>query len=305
MTLTQYRQAFRALHLAGVTRDRVGRDGWAEAVKDQIRLTTSMTPRRTPFEPIGEFLTMDRLKAYQAKQREIASRISPAELRRAEALGDLREEVCPKCDGAQYVAARVNEGALATAVPCECMPLEERARRAGIPQRFYAATIASAERRKGQEEAIDFARRWDGRRSVLLYGNNGTGKTRLGCGLLLSRLESGATARYIDAADLMDNLRARFGSDEESSQSYLFHVSNEPLLMLDDVGSEQRSDYTIERMATLINRRYNDEAPTVITTNLVHKEIAERYGRRLADRLYEWKFVEMAGGSVRRERAAS
>lgn len=300
MTLTEYRKLAQALALVGTTPASVGREAWRATMRLSM---TSETPHRVrlgPRTPGLIFPNMEALKRWQAAQRSAAS---PSEIARAEALGDRRDELCPKCDGARMVAVRSAPGQLAVAMPCECMPLEERAALAGIPRMFEAATLDTFERRRGSVEAWEFATQWDGQRSAVLWGANGTGKTRLGCGMLLSRLERGFQARFVSAADLMDDMQARFGKDTESSQEYLQRVSREPLLMLDDVGAEGDSPWTVQRMTTLIDRRYRSEFPTILTTNLTHREIAERYGRRLADRLYLWSFIEVGGGSVRRERA--
>lgn len=293
----------RALRLVGTTPRSVGREAWRATMRASMTSTSRPLTQSGPAGMERMAITMEGLRAYQAKQREIASRISPGEIARAEALGDRRAEVCPKCDGARYVGVQMTPGAMVTAVPCECMPLEERAQRAGIPRMFQGATLATFERRDGSAHARQYALRWDGRGSVVLWGANGTGKTRLGCGMLLERLARGFEARFLSAADLMDDLRARFGNDSESSQEYSYRISREPILMLDDVGAEQDSPFSRTTMATLIDRRYRSELPTILTTNLTHRDIAERYGRRLADRLYLWSFIEVGGGSVRRERA--
>lgn len=196
---------------------------------------------------------------------------------------------------------RVKPGALAVHAPCSCQPLAARARGAGIDSKFLTATLASFRPLPGKQAALAFAERWDGRRSVVLWGAvNGAGKTHLGTSLLLLNLERGMPARCVSVADFMDGLRARFDDEREQSQAYFDRVSHEPVLMLDDLGKEQDTPWTRERMSTLIDRRYKTEATTIVTTNLTHRGIAERYGTHLADRLNEWAFVEVGGASMRR-----
>ena len=242
---------------------------------------------------------MERLRQIQARNRE---RATPGELARAQSLGDVEAVDCAVCDGSRFVGVRMAEGKPAVAVPCECMPLEERAEFAGIDRRYWGATLDTFKTAPGKNAALAFARAWDGAESVVLWGDVGRGKTHLGCGLLLVNLEQSRPARFVSVAQLMDELKARFDDDaKEQSQAYFDRIANQPVLMLDDLGKEQDTPWTRERMSTLLDRRYRGQLTTIITTNLTHAEVAARYGTHLADRLYEWKWVEVGGVSVRKE----
>lgn len=308
MTLTQYRNARRALALVGRTRAEFSRDDWLAVVKDLARQQTTLTTSRPmPFERPGVeiFKDLESLKAYQAVEREAASRHSPGEIERAAALGDLHENRCENCDGARWVGVRMSAGATAVAVPCrECTTLEERAANAGIESRYRSATVESFRPEPGKERAVEFAREWDARRSVVFTGDVGRGKTHLGCGLVHKAIDRGLPARFVSIAELMDELKARFDDGaKEQSQAYFDRTIQTHVLMLDDLGKEQDTPWTRERVSTLIDRRYKSELPTIVTTNLTHKDIAERYGRHLGDRLYEWAWVPVEGVSMRREKA--
>src|SRR5690606_34553155 len=112
-----------------------GREAWWEFVKAQSRLPALETRQQEAFEPMR--ITPKQLQAIQERERRFAS---PAEIARAEALGDRAEE-CPHCGGAGVVGMRMNPGELAIHAPCECQPLEARAAYAGIPSRYRAATL--------------------------------------------------------------------------------------------------------------------------------------------------------------------
>ena len=300
MTLTQYRNARRALALAGVTRADLSRDDWLATVRDLVRQqTTSTTSRPTRSEPL---MTLERLKRIQERERQSAS---PAEIERAEALGDVHSHRCSTCEDARWLGVRMKPGALAVAVPCiDCTTLEERAANAGIEARYRSATVESFRPEAGKERALEFAREWDCRCSVVFTGDVGRGKTHLGCGLLHKAIDRVLPARFVSIAELMDELKARFDDGaKEQSQAYFDRIAQTHVLMLDDLGKEQDTPWTRERVSTLIDRRYKSELPTIVTTNLTHKEIAERYGRHLGDRLYEWSWVPVGGVSMRRERA--
>ena len=57
--------------------------------------------------------------------------------------------------------------------------------------------------------------------------------------------------------------------------------------LLDDLGAEKRSDFTVERLTELIDERMRMGWRTAITTNLGREELADRCGERLASRLFQ------------------
>lgn len=57
------------------------------------------------------------------------------------------------------------------------------------------------------------------------------------------------------------------------------------LLVLDDLGVEDASDRTNATLDDLINHRFENTLPTVVTTNLSPKQFEARYGARIRDRV--------------------
>ncbi|MDQ3413052.1 MAG: ATP-binding protein, partial [Chloroflexota bacterium] len=55
------------------------------------------------------------------------------------------------------------------------------------------------------------------------------------------------------------------------------------LLILDDLGTENTTPWAREKLYQLINHRYNERLPTIITSNQEHKLIDERILSRLLD----------------------
>ena len=75
---------------------------------------------------------------------------------------------------------------------------------------------------------------------------------------------------------------------------FLDRLASVDLLHVDDLGAENRTDWALEQLYSIVNTRYEDERSTVVTTNLMPGR-ARRAARR-ADRL-------PAGGDVRRSPA--
>lgn len=298
-----YLATVRMLRRGGITPAAVGRDAWAAFVEDQHRRansTLSPPTRSGPMRRIGADLLGIETQILRRRSG------SQAEVARAEALGDLADLYgsCANCDGARFVRIPpVPPALIPPRVPCwECVPIATMARWAGVDRRFQDATLATFSPLEGKRAGLETARAWDGRRPVVITGLQGRGKTRLGVGMLLQAITRGADARFYYVPDLLDDLKARFGDDlEEQSQALFDRIANTPVLMLDDLGKEGGTPWAVERVSTLLDRRYRREMATIITTNLDHLELARRYSNSTADRLFEAEWIELGGVSVRKD----
>jgi DNA replication protein DnaC len=142
-------------------------------------------------------------------------------------------------------------------------------------------------------------------RSLLLLGPTGTGKTYQAYGAIRDLALAGVAARWVvtTAADLYAALRPRHGIDSEAEFRRYRDAS---VLLLDDLGAERKpTEFTEEINFRLINWRYENHLPTLITSNLVPKEISARLGDRVTSRLIEMcERVVFAGPDRRRGEAA-
>ncbi|HCA84137.1 MAG TPA: ATP-binding protein [Streptomyces sp.] len=140
--------------------------------------------------------------------------------------------------------------------------------------------------------------------SLLLVGATGTGKTHQAYGAIRSLIATGVGVRWqaTTAADLYADLRPRLGHDPERK---LMDLARCPLLILDDLGAAKSSEWTEELTYRLINRRYNEMLPTLITTNLAISDLRGAVGDRVASRLAEMTERVVLTGADRRRRNAA
>ncbi|MGX2994877.1 ATP-binding protein [Streptomyces sp. JNUCC 64] len=144
--------------------------------------------------------------------------------------------------------------------------------------------------------------------ALLLTGQTGTGKTHEAYGAL-RRVAAGGPDRFevitVNSADMYGRLRPSqvMGAAERE----LRRLSEVQYLLLDDLGTAKTSEWTEEVTYRLINYRYNQCLPTVITSNLPARDehgpdLSDFVGARVASRLAEMvtSLVPMIGADRRR-----
>ena len=120
--------------------------------------------------------------------------------------------------------------------------------------------------------------------NLLILGRAGLGKSFLGNAIASRALSNGVfslrTAAYRFISDIMDGISER--------KSRLSVYTDVDLLVLDDLGAETLiPSITAESIFHVLNERISGKKPTVVITNLSLAELSERYGERIASRLYD------------------
>ncbi|MFF9197305.1 ATP-binding protein [Streptomyces sp. NPDC014779] len=141
-------------------------------------------------------------------------------------------------------------------------------------------------------------------RSLLLLGPTGVGKTYQAYGTLRALAVTSITVPWIatSSADLYAALRPRAGVDSETEFRRYAHAR---LLLVDDLGAAKATEWTEEINFRLVNHRYENQLPTLFTSNVLPKQLADRLGDRVASRLTEMcDRVVITGQDRRRQDAA-
>lgn len=121
-------------------------------------------------------------------------------------------------------------------------------------------------------------------RWLVLMGGFGTGKTHLAAALAHYRQAQGEEVMFITVPDLMDYLRETFGPDSSTTLNQRFQqVRNVPLLVLDDLNTENASAWVREKLFQIIDYRYLTRLPTVFTTAKELEQLDKRIGSRILD----------------------
>ncbi len=118
---------------------------------------------------------------------------------------------------------------------------------------------------------------------LLLQGGYGCGKTHLAAAVANFVVDMGVPTLFLTVPDLLDTLRSAYGADDTSFEERFDQIRNAKLLVLDDFGTQNATDWAREKLFQIINYRYINKLSTVITTNLSLDEIEGRIRSRLSD----------------------
>lgn len=121
---------------------------------------------------------------------------------------------------------------------------------------------------------------------LIFTGPVGSGKTFLAASIANALMEKDKKVLFLVVPDLLDELRATYKT--EANEIDLLDAAREiPILILDDLGAHNYTEWTRNRLYSIINYRLNEELPTVITSNLSLEEMEEHLGLRTTSRLIQ------------------
>lgn len=213
----------------------------------------------------------------------------------------LRVTRCPKCSQAD--ADRESAAAQAKADATRQERIESRMQQAGIPLRFRDRTLDSYKAETpGQQKALTVARRFaiDFKRhlttgpTLVFSGSVGTGKTHLAIAIAQAAMAQGCTAMYENAMDIIRRLREGWRRDAAMSEAQALDLYGSlDLLVIDELGVQFGSDAEQLQLFDVLNRRYRDNKPTILLTNLNLDGVKTFLGERTYDRLRETGYFVM------------
>jgi DNA replication protein DnaC len=205
------------------------------------------------------------------------------------------EELCATCHDRGFVtsSALPTDPRFGQPKACpDCTPQREAARLAStLPEAYRDSTFAALDKRltlsKAQQEAWHDAWKaaWSftepgGLPWLVLAGAPGSGKTELAACIFNKLAARGQPARFVVVPDMLQSIKDGFEENTASGRMEMYRIA--PVLILDDLGSEQLTPWAQGQVFNLLNDRYNRGACTVVTLN-DWRFVGERTEDRMRD----------------------
>ncbi len=139
--------------------------------------------------------------------------------------------------------------------------------------------------------------------SYYIQGDVGCGKTYLSVALLREFVKSFPVVRgyngyyfepksrrlpiFVSVPELLLEIRHCFSQDSSIKEvEVVAKYSDTPFLILDDLGTEKSTEWSLQTLYLIVNRRsVEPQNITLVTSNLTLNQIAEKLGDRIASRI--------------------
>ena len=302
-----------------------------------------MTSAATDFTPLAEILPFERISVseWEKKLAEKRTKLKPKfeeryglrdltleEVGKIDAV-ELRRTECNGCNGQWCNKATekfrqpliISDNGKLKIETALCRVWREKAYkeqcdRAGIPNRYIERTFADYQVTADNERAVKLAHWFTSEprdKGLYLFGGAGAGKTFLASLIARECVLQSKGVVFGDVPELLERIKKTFnkswGYEEPtlSGEQILDLYYRTPLLILDDFGAGQITEWTVGVLYQIVNTRYNAGKPMIVTSNYDLKGLGERLsrqdefgGQRIISRLKEMCAQAFLGTKDRR-----
>ena len=139
-------------------------------------------------------------------------------------------------------------------------------------------------------------------KGLLLFGTVGTGKTFLAACAANALIDMGIPCLVTNFARIANEVSGLY----EGKQEYYDNLNKFPLLVIDDLSAERKTEYMQEIVFNVIDARYRANLPLIVTTNLTREELmhpSDLTYQRIFSRLFEMCTPIEVSGKDRRQQA--
>lgn len=144
--------------------------------------------------------------------------------------------------------------------------------------------------------------------NLLMHGSTGLGKTFLSSCIAAAVSEKGHSVAYDTAINIVAAYETlKFGTgDGTAAADRTASYERADLLIIDDMGTEMGTAFTVSALYNLINTRLMSRRPMIINTNLMPEQFSQKYSPAVASRLIgDFVPLRFMGEDIRQRRRFS
>lgn len=117
----------------------------------------------------------------------------------------------------------------------------------------------------------------------------GSGKTRMATSVANELIHKhNRQVKFATSVQIINEIKASWNNADSSEAKLLADLSNAPFLIIDDFGTEVPRDWIGDKFYSIINQRYVECKPTIITSNQSLDTL--QYDERITNRIMEMCF---------------
>ncbi len=155
----------------------------------------------------------------------------------------------------------------------------------GFDSKLYSSKENVQKAEKVYEKCFEFARDFEKTGNwLLLSGKPGSGKTFFAGCIADKAMHRGFTVLFTTSYNLIEKFTPNYTQGEDD-KTFIEAVYAGDLLVIDDLGTERKTDFSERILFNVLNERYNHKKAVVFTTNYTMNEIYSNYGQRLVSRI--------------------
>lgn len=163
--------------------------------------------------------------------------------------------------------------------------ITELSKISGVPKRFTTASFKNYNPKDNPiayRKTKEFVDMFPNNKGLLLTGTVGTGKTHLAAAIANGLMDKLYSVYFGNVVDVMSFIKSTYSGDSRITEEEAINLMTKEvdLFIIDDLGKENSTEYTLSMLYQLINRVYENEKTIVITTNENSSELVRKLGER-------------------------